>query len=308
MMEGNAMKMMISETAIDDIARVCHEVNRAYCEGLGDYTQAPWEDAPEWQRASARMGVDLHLRGDFGPEASHISWMKQKLEEGWTHGPVKDPGKKEHPCMVPFDELPLEQQLKDHLFRAVVHALRPRTTTAHYQLLLKQIPHTEIAEFVNDNESVKAMVWTAQADLKEKDMNTDNALLRGEPPRFDPIEQEIQAKGLTAPRITPADIEGNIAREFYFNAGDAVYPGPVVASPYEQLRLLTFCVLVLRNGFTVTGESACASPENFDAEIGRKIARQKAVEKIWPLMGYELRSKLAWRQGPRTGEQEGGAA
>ncbi len=60
-----------------------------------------------------------------------------------------------------------------------------------------------------------------------------------------------------------------------------------------QLELLTFCVLVLRNGYTVTGESACASPENFDAEIGREIARLNAVSKIWPLMGYELRSKLA---------------
>ena len=59
------------------------------------------------------------------------------------------------------------------------------------------------------------------------------------------------------------------------------------------LSLLTFCVLVLKNGFTVTGESACASPENFDAELGRKIARQKAVEKIWPLMGYALKERLA---------------
>ena len=108
------------------------------------------------------------------------------------------------------------------------------------------------------------------------------------------IEQEIQAKGLTAPRITPADIEANIASEHYFTAKDGVagYFGGL-PDPYpDSLNLLTFCVLVLRNGFTVTGESACASPENFDAEIGRKIARQNAVAKIWPLMGYELRSKL----------------
>jgi len=107
------------------------------------------------------------------------------------------------------------------------------------------------------------------------------------------IEQEIQAKGLTAPRVTLADIEANIASEHYINAGDAVYPGEIAAWPYEHLRLLTFCVLVLKNGFTVTGESACASPENFDAEIGRKIARQNAISKIWPLMGYELRSRLS---------------
>ena len=111
------------------------------------------------------------------------------------------------------------------------------------------------------------------------------------------IEAQIQAKGKTAARVTPADIEANIASEHYFTAEDGVgrankgqtSNGGKNPAP---LSLLTFCVLVLRNGFTVTGESACASPENFDAEIGRNIARQNAVQKIWPLMGYELRSKL----------------
>jgi hypothetical protein len=108
------------------------------------------------------------------------------------------------------------------------------------------------------------------------------------------IEQEIQAKGLTAPRVTPASLEANIDSEHYFTAANGVAAaGGVVYSDDDALRLLTFCVLVLKNGFTVTGESACASPENFDAELGRKIARQNAVAKVWPLMGYELRSKLA---------------
>jgi hypothetical protein len=122
------------------------------------------------------------------------------------------------------------------------------------------------------------------------------------------IEQEIQAKGLTAPRITPADIEANIASEHYFTAADGVlgaykYNNDVRVESYkgdwevprsiQATSLLTFCVLVLRNGFTVTGESACASPENFDPEIGRKIARQNAVAKVWPLMGYALKERLA---------------
>ena len=127
------------------------------------------------------------------------------------------------------------------------------------------------------------------------------------------IEQEIKAKGLTAPRITPAEIEANVASEHYFTAGEGVIGAFVagefgarggdtvavrrgIASPEvlkPSLNLLTFCVLVLRNGFTVTGESACASPENFNAEIGRKIARANAVEKMWPLLGYALKEKLA---------------
>lgn len=106
------------------------------------------------------------------------------------------------------------------------------------------------------------------------------------------IEHEIQAKGLTAPRITPDDIEANIASEHYFTA----YQGACMATSGPvpgELSRLTFCVLVLRNGFTVTGESACASPENFDAELGRKIARQNAINKVWPLMGYALKERLA---------------
>lgn len=116
-------KLANQANQMERIARVCHEVNRAYCQALGDTSQPTWADAPEWQRSSARMGVDLHTMGDFGPEASHISWMQQKQDEGWVYGPVKDAEKKEHPCMVPFDQLPREQQAKDFIFRAVVHAM-----------------------------------------------------------------------------------------------------------------------------------------------------------------------------------------
>ena len=127
------------------------------------------------------------------------------------------------------------------------------------------------------------------------------------------IEAQIQAKGKTAARVTPADIEANIASEHYFTAGEGVigafvagefgaHGGDTVAvrrgmaSPEvlkPSLNLLTFCVLVLRNGFTVTGESACASPENFDAEVGRRIARENAINKVWPLLGFRLRDELA---------------
>jgi hypothetical protein len=110
------------------------------------------------------------------------------------------------------------------------------------------------------------------------------------------IERDILAKGKTAPRVTPSDIEANIAAEYSFTADKALEGCPLIPG----LELLTFCVLVLKNGFTVTGESACASPENFDAEIGRKIARQNAVQKIWPLMGYQLKEQLYQRTQPAT--------
>lgn len=106
------------------------------------------------------------------------------------------------------------------------------------------------------------------------------------------VEQAMQAKGLTAPRVMMADIEAAIKDTHYFTAGDG-YCGASGGSVYPSaLGLLTFCVLELQNGFTVTGESACASPENFDAEIGRQIARQNAISKVWPLLGFSLRQKL----------------
>ena len=111
------------------------------------------------------------------------------------------------------------------------------------------------------------------------------------------IEQQIQAKGLTAPRVTPDHIESVIKECHYLNVGEAVQAGWPDKSAMDDcspaLNLLTICVLVLHNGFTVTGESACASPENFDPEIGRKIARENAVNKIWMLEGYLLKQKLS---------------
>ena len=110
------------------------------------------------------------------------------------------------------------------------------------------------------------------------------------------IEKEIIEKGLTAPRVTPADIDANIEAERYFTAIQGLLGDDSNLCERkdiaQSLGLITFCVMVLKNGFTVTGESACASPENFDAELGRKIARQNAINKIWPLMGYALKERL----------------
>jgi len=124
-----------------------------------------------------------------------------------------------------------------------------------------------------------------------------------EPVMGSQAQQAVSHEANTAPRITPADIAANIVSEHYFTADQGVSSAAqeraaASAQPIpDGLRLLTFCVLVLKNGFTVTGESACVSAKNFDAEIGRQIARQHAMETVWPLMGYELRSTL-YQQAP----------
>lgn len=113
---------------ISGIARIAHEVNRGYCASLGDYSQPCWEDAPDWQRESAIHGVEFHLKAiaegrDIKPSDSHEAWLKEKVEQGWKYGPAKDPEKKEHPCFLPYNQLPQEQRSKDYIFGAVVRAV-----------------------------------------------------------------------------------------------------------------------------------------------------------------------------------------
>lgn len=115
---------IVMDEAYAAVARVAHEINRAYCEALGDTSQLVWEDAPQWQRDSAINGVRFHVDNpQAGPDHSHNAWLEEKRAAGWKYGPVKDAERKEHPCFVPYDELPVEQKAKDYLFRAVVHAL-----------------------------------------------------------------------------------------------------------------------------------------------------------------------------------------
>lgn len=110
---------------VEQIAKVAHEVNKAFCESIGDTSQPSWNDAPEWQKSSAINGVNFHLNNpDASPSASHESWLKQKEEEGWKYGAIKNPEAKEHPCFIPYDQLPVEQRSKDYLFKQVIHSLK----------------------------------------------------------------------------------------------------------------------------------------------------------------------------------------
>lgn len=106
------------------IARIAHQANKAYCEIMLDFSQPDWEIAPSWQQESVIRGVQfIEENPDAGDAASHESWMAQKVADGWKYGPEKNPETKEHPCMVPFGDLPAEQQKKDTLFRSIVLAL-----------------------------------------------------------------------------------------------------------------------------------------------------------------------------------------
>lgn len=108
----------------EHIARVCHEANRAYCLSIGDWTQDPWESAADWQKESAIKGVETLIASpSMTPADLHNSWMTEKIQGGWVYGPVKDAEAKTHHCIVPYSELPEEQQMKDYLFHAIVKTL-----------------------------------------------------------------------------------------------------------------------------------------------------------------------------------------
>lgn len=119
--------MHLSDNDIKDIARVCHEANRTWCDSVGDHSQDPWLVSPGWQRDSAIKGVKFAIDyPDAPPSAQHDAWMADKIAHGWIHGPVTDADAKTHPCLVPYDRLPEHQRKKDRLFRAIVGALTAR--------------------------------------------------------------------------------------------------------------------------------------------------------------------------------------
>jgi hypothetical protein len=138
-LEGYLLRNMLYETAclnpnrsdrssvtnaMNAAASLAHEVNRIWCRMNGDFSQPSWADAPDWQRNSALNGVAFHMDNpDAGDSASHDSWMAEKVADGWVYGEVKDPDAKTHPCIVPFEQLPEHQQIKDSLFRSIVHSV-----------------------------------------------------------------------------------------------------------------------------------------------------------------------------------------
>ena len=123
-MEHNEVEAARSEEDIERIARICHETNRGHCAAIGDDSQVPWGEAPTWQRESCRAGVRAVIaNGYMKPSKQHDLWLSVKLREGWRYGAEKDADAKVHPCLLPYDELPPEQQVKDSIFSAVVRGL-----------------------------------------------------------------------------------------------------------------------------------------------------------------------------------------
>lgn len=107
------------------IAEVCHEANRAYCQQLGDFSSEPWDQSPDWLTESIIAGVSAVIENPgIEPSESHRRWLQRKKEEGWSYGPIKDPDKKEHPCFLTYSDMPNEQKVKDRLFINIVNALR----------------------------------------------------------------------------------------------------------------------------------------------------------------------------------------
>lgn len=111
---------------IEDIARTCHNANKNLCHSVGDDSQKYWLEAEQWQRDSAIKGVEFRLSNpDAAASAQHDAWSKDKIDAGWCYGPIKDAKLKQHPCIIPYADLPPEQKAKDSLFIGIVDALKP---------------------------------------------------------------------------------------------------------------------------------------------------------------------------------------
>lgn len=174
---------MAEQPLEEKIAKVCHEANRAYCETLGDSTQCQWERAPQWQRESAVNGVQFLIAAIIdgekrSPGENHENWLEQKQAAGWKYGPVKDAAKKEHPCFLPYEQLPVEQRIKDYIFSAIVDAmfgamLRETNSTKQKpdstELLnaLTELRNVVLAEMDGSNHSILPALTRAN-DLIEK--------------------------------------------------------------------------------------------------------------------------------------------
>ena len=144
---------------IEQIAKVCHQANKAYCEAVGDFSQTGWEVAEGWQKASVVEGVKHYLANPkTTPEQSHISWLKLRVKEGWTYDVVKDPSRLVHPCIVPYAELPVAQRAKDELLLAVCSALAS-------QLDVEELPEPPVVEVHPD---AAALAMDAQKPVRRQ--------------------------------------------------------------------------------------------------------------------------------------------
>lgn len=150
------------------IAMMCHAINAAYCQSMGDDSQPTWDDAPEAHKQSLLAGVEMHLANpDATPEQSHESWYKVKEAEGWKYGEVKDLEKKEHPCFLPYSELPAEQKAKDYLFRTTVHLVKNLPDSDEYLALSAEV--VNLRQKVEQQKSVAIRTATVTpADSTQK--------------------------------------------------------------------------------------------------------------------------------------------
>ena len=219
---------------------------------------------------------------------------REELERELVHGAAT------HIASEPYHAGAIAKAIK-----AVLDTLHPIAATptsgpdnAHAAAVLYPAIERAMGELSKLHEGFNMEVNRAFNILRDAFWSECPAPASAVPKRRETADAEHQTKADKGPRVTPADIEAEIVSVHYFTAADGARMSPDGNWPIHSvntgsLGLLTFCVLVLRNGFTVHGVSACASPENFNAEIGRRIARENAVQKILPLMSYELRTKLA---------------
>ncbi len=207
---------MAQDRMIQLAARVAHETNRAWCAANGDDSQKPWDVAPDWQKQSAIDGVRFHIDNpDAGDSASHDNWMRHKFNDGWIYGETKDETQKTHPCLVPFDQLPLEQQVKDALFRSVVHAIISRAEPASQ--VTSQMPRSFLVAAGDETlvEGFAAWLGSLRKDFPSEEHPTKVSISPEEPSGATPKFRVHFANGI--------DMDLEAGESIVFDTNDRTY-------------------------------------------------------------------------------------
>lgn len=167
-----------SQAKIHDAAMIAHEANRAYCLTIGDSSQPDWKSAPNWQRDSAVAGAQaINDNPATTPEQSHEGWSAQKVADGWVYGEVKDAAAKTHPCLVPYDQLPEAQKVKDALFGSVVRAvlgIRAQANLANFDVV-DGVEHRSVVDSLEGElDALRAQIETLRVPSKPPVVPTDS--------------------------------------------------------------------------------------------------------------------------------------
>ena len=225
------------------IARIAHEINRAYCEAIDDPVQVPWKNTKADLKVLIIDGVEFHLANEVTPEESHINWMEHKVQNGWIYGGIKDEEKKIHPCLVPYRDLPLVQKVKDYLFKAIVDQLSRKEDVTESKLPVKYIGHRVAYKdgIFQTGVYAKGETKLVPANIARQMFKHKDVYVNGDKTKAESIILETADKKSDSDPDNPVDIQDAI--DSVMNMRDKAAILEFAATQFSNVRLDKRCTL-----------------------------------------------------------------